>query len=134
MSNTRTTTTRTRATSTRARQSKPPTPKIRFMGKEYKVASKVGIWPLMQFARVAETGISATDPRGLAAAHAFLQDVIDPDDWGRFQEDMIMNKVTDLDELLTAAGEAIQAVGEKISASKNGKAAKAEVVREEIQD
>src|SRR5258708_7682125 len=86
----------------RAKQSRPKE-YITFQGEKYQVADKVGIWPLMQFARAAETGLSASDSRGLAAAHAFLQDVIHPDDWGRFQEDMINNKLTDLDGLMEAA-------------------------------
>jgi hypothetical protein len=83
---------------------------ITFMDKRYKVAEKTGIWPLMQFARAAEAGASAMESRGLAAIHAFLQDVIDPEDWGRFQEDMIAQKVTDLAALMDAAREAVEAV------------------------
>jgi uncharacterized protein DUF1707 len=80
-----------------------------FDGK-YKVATQVGIWPLMQFARAAETGTALTDHRGLAACHAFLEQVIDPADWARFQDDMIRKRVNDLDALLAAARQAVDAL------------------------
>jgi hypothetical protein len=89
---------------------------ITYLDERYLVAEKTGIWPLLQFARAAESGGSAIDSRGLAAIHAFLQDVIDPADWGRFQEDMIKKKVTDLDGLMTAAREAVEAVFARQSA------------------
>lgn len=107
MANTRTT--RPRTGTPRARQSKPPAPSITFMGESYKVAAKIGVWPLMQFARAAEAGVNMTDHRGLAAFHAQMQDVIHEDDWGRFQEDMIMKKV-DMEELLECARQAVEIV------------------------
>jgi hypothetical protein len=89
---------------------------LEVFGGKYRVADEVGIWPLMQFARAAETGTSLTDHRGLAACHAFLQDVIAPADWGQFQEDMISKKVNDLDALMTAARQAIDALVERRTA------------------
>jgi hypothetical protein len=50
---------------------------------------------MMQFARAAESGLSLGDSKGLAAAYSMLQDVIHEDDWGRFQENMINEKVDD---------------------------------------
>jgi hypothetical protein len=98
---------------------------LEVFGGKYKVADEVGIWPLMQFARAAETGTALTDHRGLAACHAFLQDVIAPADWGRFQEDMISKKVNDLDALMSAARQAIDALVVRRDARRaaNGKTA-----------
>jgi len=93
-----------------------------FKGETYKLDTKVGIWPLMQFARAAEAGMNTADARGLAAVHAFLQDVIDPAEWGRFQEDMIRKKVDDLGELLDTAQQAVNQLLEKQAAKKTGKA------------
>lgn len=124
MSNARTTT--ARVGTPRARQPKPPPPKIRFRGGEYRIADEVGIWPLMQMARAAQSGVSLADQRGLAAAHALLQDVIHPDDWGQFEEDMIIKKVNDLEALMAAVGEAtalVQARAAKKTGRANGTAA-----------
>jgi hypothetical protein len=115
----------------RPRQTRPPRRApaqghLSFKGGEYKLDTKMGIWPLLQFARAAEAGMEVTDARGLAAIHAFLQDVIDPDDWPRFQEDMIKKKVDDLRELLDAANDAVNQLLE----AQDSKTAKAEIVSE----
>lgn len=78
-----------------------------YMGSEYRLDSKMGVWPLLQFARAAESGWRNDDVRGLAAIHAFLQDVMLPEDWGRFQEDMIAKKMADLEGLLTCVRKAV---------------------------
>jgi hypothetical protein len=80
------------------------------MGATYKVADKIGVWPQMQLARASEQGLTFADPRGLAAVHATLENVIHADDWGRFQDDMISKRVQDLDELLSAVTQAMKIV------------------------
>ena len=50
------------------------------------------------------------DYRALAALHGFLQDCIDPEDWGRFQEDMIAAKIDDASALLDVATAVVQKV------------------------
>ncbi len=123
MSNTRTTTApKGRATPQRARQTRPEPPSITFKGKKYRISDKIGIWPLMQFSRAAEAGLTMGDYKGMAAAHAMLQDVIHPDDWGRFQEDMIVSKEADLDALLEAASQATELIAQRMTRS-NGRAA-----------
>lgn len=116
MSNTRT----TRA-APRARQARPPAPSITFLGESYKVSDKIGVWPMMQFARAAEAGLSLGDARGLAAAYSMLQDVIHEDDWGRFQENMINGKVDDLEALMKLTTDAV-AVIQETATRKNGRA------------
>jgi len=113
---------------TRARpqpRGKKPAGTVTFKGETYRLDSKMGVWPMLQFARAAEAGLDAADARGLAAIHAFLQDVIDPDDWGRFQEDMIKNKISDLGELINVANQAVNAL---LDAQANG--AKGEIVED----
>lgn len=109
MSNTRRTTPRPKAA--------PKPPVITFMGSEYKVADKIGIWPQLQLARAAEAGIMLSDPRGLAAVHAQLENVIHPDDWGRFQDDMITKKIDDLTPLLLAVSDAMKIVAARQGAA-----------------
>jgi hypothetical protein len=85
------------------------------------VAAEIGVWPLMQFARAAEAGVSIGDQKGLAAFHAQMQDVIHEDDWGRFQEDMILKK-TGMDDLLTCARQAVEIVQEQMAKKSRAKA------------
>lgn len=99
MSNTRRTTPRTR-----------PQETITFMGNSYRVARKIGIWPQMQLARAAQEGVTLGDMRGLAAVHATLENVIDPEDWPRFEADMISGKCDDLQKLLDLVSEAAKVV------------------------
>ena len=112
-----------RATPPRARQSKPAAPSITFKGETYRIADKVGIMPLMQLARAAEGGVMLGDMRGLAAAHAMLEDVIHPDDWHRFQEDMIVKKVGDLDELMKTVQDATELITTRMTRSNGRKPA-----------
>lgn len=103
------------------RQGKPAPPSITFLGEKYKVADKIGVWPMMQFARAAESGLSLGDAKGLAAAYSMLQDVIHEDDWGRFQENMINGKIDDLEALMKLTRDAV-AVIQDTAPRKNGRA------------
>lgn len=110
---------------TKSRPAKKPGGTLSFAGAKYKLDPELGIWPAMQFARAAEAGWRTDDPRGLAAIHAFLQDVLDPEDWPRFQEDMINKKVADIEGLLSAANQAVNQMLDKQlaaqeAAKKNG--------------
>jgi hypothetical protein len=100
---------------------------VEFNGEQYKIAEKVGIWPIMQFARAAESGIGVGDYRALAALHGFLQDCIDTEDWGRFQNDMIEQKIDSADTLLDMATKVVEKVTSRptqpLSASSNGQPA-----------
>jgi hypothetical protein len=131
MSNTRSTTP-PKGRATPARQSKPEPATFKLMGAEYKLAPKVGIWPLMQYARAVETGDNDVgNRRAMASAHAILEDSVHPDDWGRFQEDMIAKKMDDLLMVLDAVMGAIRIADTKRSRNGrvNGRAtAKAEIV------
>lgn len=122
MANTRTT--RPRTGTTRARQTRPKGETLTFKGETYRLADKIGVWPLLQLARAAESGVSIRDQRGLAATHAMLEDAIHPDDWGKFQDDMIANKVDDLEDLLATVTQATQVIIERQAkkANANGKA------------
>ena len=93
------------------------------MGAEYKVADKLGIWPQMQLARAAQDGIILGDARGLSAVYSTLQNVIHPDDWPRFENDMINKKTDDLLALLQLMQDAVKIVaGREDAAAANGAA------------
>jgi len=81
---------------------------IEFKGKSYKISDSVSLFALMRFARAAESGINVMDFRALAALHAFLQDCFSPEDWGRFQEDMIEARENSVEELLDVATKVVE--------------------------
>lgn len=114
MANTRTTrtTTGTRTARARALPLKPAT--IRFMGGEYKLAEKIGVWPMMQLARASEAGLSARDSKGLAAIYSYLQQVLHEDDWPQFEEDMITKRADDLESLMKFLSDAVTLVQERL--------------------
>lgn len=110
MSNTRQT---TQARQARAIARREDDEKLHYRGQSYRLADKIGVWPMMQLARAAEQGLSSTDSKGLAALHAMFEDMIHPDDWARFQEDMIRAKLDDPIGLLTTTQDAVNKVMER---------------------
>lgn len=88
-----------------------------YMGETYRLDSKLGIWPMIQFARAAEAGWRSNDMRGLAAIHAFLQDVMLPEDWPKFQDDMINKKMQDIAGLLEVVRKAVDESLEQMAAA-----------------
>lgn len=105
----------------------PAGDEIEYKGETYKISDTVGLWPMMQFARAAETGIDLGDWRALAAMHALLESCIAKEDWGRFQEQMISTKEADLNALLDLATSVIEKLSARPtpqpSESSNGRSA-----------
>lgn len=131
MSNTRSTTP-PKGRPTPARRVKPEPATFKLMGAEYKLADKVGIWPLMQYARALEAGDNELGNRkAMASAHAILEDSIHPDDWGRFQEDMISKKMDDILMVLDAVMSAVRIADSKRGRNGRKPAVTAELVRED---
>lgn len=66
----------------------PPEPEVRrveFMGKEFAVASKIGLMPLMRFAHAAKSGLDSADLEGMAAMYDMLRQCIADDSVFVFQ-------------------------------------------------
>jgi len=69
-------------------QELPPEPEVEqvtFMGDEFAVATKIGLMPLMRFAKIAKAGVDSSDEDGLAAMYDLLQQCIADDAWPRFE-------------------------------------------------
>lgn len=99
--------TKTGPTPRRPRQPVTKGETITHLGEEYRLADKIGVWPLMQLARAAQEGVASTDMRGLAALHAMFEDIIDAEDFPRFEAHMIASKMTDPMALLETTQEAV---------------------------
>lgn len=60
----------------------PPEPehvevrRVEFMGKEFAIASKIGLMPLMRFAHAAKSGLDSDDMEGMAAMYDMLRQCI----------------------------------------------------------
>lgn len=117
-----------RPTPQRPRQTRPKGEVLEYNGKEYKLATKIGVWPLMQLARAAQEGVNSTDMRGMAALHAMFEDMIDPEDWPQFEADMISSKMQDPMALLMTTQDAVLRIQ-----ARNARAS-AGVVRAEIEE
>ena len=69
-------------------QETPPEPEVRkvtFNGAEFAVATKIGLMPLMRFAKIAKAGVDSADQDGLAAMYDLLQQCIADEDWYAFE-------------------------------------------------
>jgi len=72
---------------------------IDFGGEKFTVADKIGLMPLMRFAKTAQGGVDSSDMAGLSAMYDLLQQCIADADWDRFQS--VANKVrADGEELM----------------------------------
>lgn len=59
--------------------------RVEFQGKEFRIADKVGLMPLMEFAYHANSGIDTSDMGAMAAIYEMLKDCIAPVDWDKFR-------------------------------------------------
>ncbi len=75
----------------RKRSGEPDT--IVFYGETFTLSDEVGGMPLLDFAAAAEAGTDAAEMQGLAAMHQLLRDCLVPEDWPRFHQLSIRQKV-----------------------------------------
>lgn len=80
-------------------------------GKAFRIADRVGLLPLAEFAYHAISGMDTSDMGAMAAIYEMLKDCIHPADWNKFRAyakeikadtDDLMEVVTQTTELLTA--------------------------------
>lgn len=62
-----------------------PSDAVEFGGELFIVADKIGLMPLMRFAKVAKAGVDSADLDGLAAMYDLLEQCIAPEEWARFE-------------------------------------------------
>lgn len=75
--------------------------------REFRLASDVGIMPLMEWAAAADKDVASAD--GLRAVFYVLQDVVHEEEWAEFRKFTRDNKV-DANELLDFANSALEAL------------------------
>lgn len=103
---------------------------VTLAGKQFRLADKIGLMPVLKFAHAANSGMDTGDMRAFDAIYEMLQDVIageippcgecpacladeddkcpfaDPGDWTAFEQHAVASKA-DADDLLDVVGEAI---------------------------
>jgi hypothetical protein len=73
--------------------------KVSFKGAEFAISDKIGLMPLMKFARAAQSGLDSADMQGLAAMLDLLEQCIADDEWPRFDAHATKTRADD-EELL----------------------------------
>ncbi len=84
---------------------------ISFAGETFTISERIGLMPLMRFAKVAQGGADTNDLAGLAAMYDLLEQCFPSEEWQRFQNvadrehsdgDELMKVVSDVFEVLSA--------------------------------
>ena len=85
---------------------------VTFGGQQFRMVERVGLMPLMRFAKVAKGGTDSGDMDGLAAMYDLLQAVIDPADWARF-EDHAVKVAADDETLMKVVADVFKVLSER---------------------
>lgn len=93
---------------------------VPFLGKQFRIADRVGLMPLLKFAHAAASGIDTSDLRALDALYEMLRDCIhpgnglepgeegyDPGDWNAFVEHAVQQKA-EADDLFPVVSATIE--------------------------
>ena len=93
----------------------PPEPEVRkvtFMGAEFAVADKIGLMPLMKFAKIAKRGVDSADQEGLAAMYDMIEQCIADEEWDAFEEHATKTRAGD-EELLQVIKDVMTILSER---------------------
>lgn len=118
--------------------------RITFLGKEFRIAERVGLMPLLKFASASD--VDTTDPRALSAMYALLRDCIyegapgcgeceqceadderscksyDRGDWSAFEEHAMITKA-DAEDLLDVVSKVLEIVSGRPQPPRSGSSA-----------
>jgi hypothetical protein len=87
-------------------------PSVEFGGETFTTADRIGLMPLMRFAKVAKAGVDSASMEGLAAMYDMLEQCIAPQDWPRFVE--AANRThADGDELMAVVARVFEVLTER---------------------
>jgi hypothetical protein len=92
---------------------------VAFFGKEFHVADRIGLMPLLKFAKHAREGVDSADAEGLAAMYDFLRQCIADDDWNAFENHATDQRADD-EDLLELITQVMEIVGERPTKRRSG--------------
>lgn len=87
-------------------------PNVEFAGETFTVSDRIGLMPLMRFAKVAKSGVDSADMDGLAAMYDLLQQCFPDQEWQRF-EAAADRTHADGDELMGIVGKVFEVLSER---------------------
>lgn len=85
---------------------------VAFMGAEFAVADKIGLMPLLKFAKIAKSGVDSSDEEGMTAMYNLLQQCIADDQWDAFEDHANTTRADD-QELLQVIKDVMTIVSER---------------------
>lgn len=85
---------------------------VSFFGEDYEIAEKIGLMPLMRFAKVARGGVDSGDIEALAVMLDLLEQCVAPHEWQRFQDAADKNRA-DGDELFAVITKVFEVLSER---------------------
>lgn len=85
---------------------------VDFFDEVFTVADKIGLMPLMRFAKVAKGGADSADMEALAVMLDLLEQCIAPSEWQRFQDCADRNRA-DGEELLAVVTSVMETLTER---------------------
>lgn len=92
---------------------------VAFHGETFTIADRIGLMPLMRFAKVAQGGVDSNDLAGLAAMYDLLEQCIAPADWQRFQ-DVADRSRADGEQLMEVVAEVMTVLSERPTSRPSG--------------
>src|SRR5690348_16012913 len=88
------------------------TDQVKFCGEQFTIADKIGLMPLMRFAKVGKAGVDSDSLEGLVAMYDLLEQCLAPEEWQRFQNTADLNRA-DADELLAVVTKVFEVLSER---------------------
>lgn len=92
---------------------------IELLGKQFEVADRVGLMPLLRFAHLAKRGATTEDVDALVTMYEILQSVIADADWDAFSEHATLQRATN-EDILGCIKTAIETISSRPTPSPSG--------------
>jgi hypothetical protein len=83
-----------------------------FLGESFEIVDRVGVMPMLRFAKAAKSGLQAESMDGLAAIYDVVEQCLEPTDWQRF-ETFCDQKRVDTEQLLEFVAKVMERVSER---------------------
>ena len=85
---------------------------VEFFGEQFEVADRIGLMPLMRFAKLAKSGADSADMEALVVMYDLIEQTVAPSDWPRFQDCADRNRA-DSDDLMGLVTKAIELISQR---------------------
>jgi hypothetical protein len=85
---------------------------VEFFGEQFRIADRIGLMPMMRFAKAAKAGVDSNDLDGLAAMYDLLEQCLADDEWARFERHADRHRA-DGDELMEVVSKVFEVLSER---------------------